>query len=506
MHISGPAGEYYAPLGRQVDFPTGRNEVVGGHLYLGGKKFAYIDGACEIKLPTEVPLTVEITKGPRYLPIHETVTLGKGQIALRLSVQPALEPEGGDWVAADARAHFLTPDAAKLESQAEDVHWLNLLATVQHFPSTDGHLYRTAPSLLEFSGQETLLNGIVVNTFNTHPTLGKLALLNCHRPVYPLTSGGDDCDDWSLSDWCGQCHRKKGLVVWSDAFRSDTGLVGGEGLICAILGMVDAIEFDARDRSPPLLPWWYRLLNAGFRIPIVGASGKDSNRIPLGALRTYTPACHSPSRDPKGAVGISGPHAPREDSLHAEREDHYSQWIEHVRAGRTSVSNGPIVHLEMDRARSRVIAKAVSSIPFDRLELVANGEVIAQSNMDESMRSEIVLDKLPPEGGWIAARCHGPKSTIYPLQPVFAHTSAIELPSRHVQPVAGQPAHSRPVAPQPDCLRKAIPPLRRCVEETQTWIEQYGRFENPRSKEQYLRRCELALSELTQRESEAREG
>src|SRR5207248_4345023 len=147
------------------------------------------------------------------------------------------------------------------------------------------------------------------------PVLGSLGLLHCHRAVFPLTFGGPDhSDDWSLADWCDQCHRKHGLVVWTEAFRSEAGLVG-ETLADLILGKVDALEIDPGARSVPLLRAWYGLLNAGLRVPLVGASAKEDNRTPLGALRTYA-------------------------QLAPDVEFSTSAWIEAVRAGRTFAKIG----------------------------------------------------------------------------------------------------------------------------------------------------------------------
>src|SRR5205085_2137897 len=47
IRIGGADGTYYPPLGRPPDFPIGRNEDVGGHVYLNGKRYAYIDGGAE---------------------------------------------------------------------------------------------------------------------------------------------------------------------------------------------------------------------------------------------------------------------------------------------------------------------------------------------------------------------------------------------------------------------------------------------------------------------------
>src|SRR4029079_9144236 len=135
---------------------------------------------------------------------------------------------------------------------------VNLLACVQPLPSLDGTAYPTAPNLTAFSGQAAALEAhgrlVAVNTLNAHPVLGKVGLLYSHRPVFPLTFGGEEADDWSICDWCDQCHRKKGLAVWSEAFESAAGLLGGEGLVAAILGKIDAIEISARPRKLPLLP------------------------------------------------------------------------------------------------------------------------------------------------------------------------------------------------------------------------------------------------------------
>ena len=102
---------------------------------------------------------------------------------------------------------------------------VNLLAMECQIPEVDEIDERTVtqrwavPNLLAFSGQSPALQApghqVVVNTLNWHPWLGRLALLNCHRIVFPLRFGPPDFDNWTLADWCDQCHRKQGLVVWT---------------------------------------------------------------------------------------------------------------------------------------------------------------------------------------------------------------------------------------------------------------------------------------------------
>jgi hypothetical protein len=230
--VMGTDGQQYAPLGRAAEFSIGRNEDVGGHLKLGGERWYYIDGTCEIPLPPGLPLRVRASKGPEFASLDETVTLGSGQISLRFEIQRWTNTRTDGWVSIDTRSHFIPPHAAVLEAAAEDIDEVNLLALPFPVLSLDANTYTTTPNLLAFSGQAPALERyghvVRVNTLNAHPVLGTVALLNSHRPVFPLTFGGpDETDDWSIGDWCGQCHRKGGLTVWVKAFEPAGGLIGG---------------------------------------------------------------------------------------------------------------------------------------------------------------------------------------------------------------------------------------------------------------------------------------
>jgi hypothetical protein len=499
ISITGPNGQSFAPLGRFAEFPVGINEAVGAGLWLGTEKWFPVDGGCEIKLPAGVPLRVRVTKGPEYVPIDQEVTLGGGQMAVRLSLDRWANPEVSGWHTGDGRAHFLSPHGALLEAKAEGLDVVNLLATEQLVPGQNGHLYPIATNLDAFGGQSPTLEGdgrqVVVNTFNTHPALGKLALLNTHRPVFPLTFG-EDSDDWSLVDWCRQCHRKKGLAVWCDPFRP--GALWGEALVALILGELDAVEFDTTPRMQP----YYTLLDAGFVVPLVGSSGKQTNKVPLGAVRTYAKS--------NGAT--------------------YSSWIEAVRAGRTYVSSGPLVEFTINGhgpgepvelsspgpVEIRVAAESV--VPFERVEVLCQSEVVASAAASCSLPpwgggfgwgvagsdSPTPTLTLPHQGGgdktvgrfwasiiqtvpvssssWLAVRSVGPAgSVLYPAAPVFAHTSPVILR------VGGATLPHR---------QSATAVLRREVGKVKDWAETAGRYADPKWKAQLLARCDEALARL----------
>src|SRR5262245_21446 len=177
LRISDADGRVYPPLGHVAEFATGRNEDVGGHVMLDGKRWYYIDGACEVPLPGGVPLVIEATKGPEYTPIRQETSLGVGQMALRLTIQGPTEPD--EWFAGDTRCHFLSPHAAQIEAAAENLAVVHLLATETAIAGHDGNPYKCVPNLVAFSGQRPCLESpghiVAVNTLNRHPVLGDLA-------------------------------------------------------------------------------------------------------------------------------------------------------------------------------------------------------------------------------------------------------------------------------------------------------------------------------------------
>ena len=413
LRITGADGTYYAPFGRLTEFATSVNQDVGGNVLIGSKKWAYIDGTCEILLPPGT-LHIEIAKGPEYKPIDEEITLLAGKMSLRFTIERWSDVRQQGWYSGDTRVHFMSPDAALVEGQAEDVAVVNLLAL-----ETDD---RSIPNILSFSGQvfsrQTPTCGIAVNTFNDWSYMGKLALLHCHRVVYPLSWRSADTEaEWTLADWCDQCHRKKGLVAWAEPRSCLTADCNyGEPLADLILEKIDAFEISSNDAGlHSALTDYFLLCEAGLIVPLAGASVKASQQTPLGAMRTY--------------VFTSG------------QAFVFSNWIEALRTGRSYVSNGPLMHWTIDGhvppmnfgaasagSRLQIRVEAKSWVWFDHLELLWNGEVIETAAPSGQLpcRVEIGYELAIEESGWLAARCmtdrtHG----VDPLP--LAHTSAVEV-------------------------------------------------------------------------------
>jgi hypothetical protein len=469
-----PSGAPHAPLGRLAEFAVGPGEDLGGNVRVGPARFAYIDGACEVRLPAG-KVIVEVHKGVEYVPLRREVVLGAGQISLRLAVERWADLRAEGWYAGDARAHELSPHAALLEGAAEDLAFVHLLARER--PAEHGRPAAVS-NLLAFSGTKAALEGqgcaVAVNTLNGHPVLGTVALLNCHRPVFPLRFGDPEgSDDWSVADWCDQCHRKSGLVTWPDLPRLTADCPQGEALAALLLGKVDAFEVCSfPEVEPPVLADWYRLLDCGCRLPLVGASGKDSNAVTLGRVRTC--ARLAPGQEP--ALG---------------------PWIEAVRAGRTFITNGPLLTLTAGGEGPGALiaagvgksvpvrAEARSAVPFDQVEILSGGTVVAAKTASGNRQSAVVEMELPVTAStWLAARCWS-HERLPDGQCIYAHTSPV-----HIE-VAGRP--------RPDAVTAG--PLVEVLEHTRDWIARAARCPTEHHREHLAGIVEAGLQELLRRQA-----
>jgi hypothetical protein len=473
VRFTDECGLEHVPFGRLARFAEEPGVAVGGGVRLGAERFAYINGACEIRLPAG-NVHVEAAKGPEYSPLRRRVTLGPGQISLRLGVERWIDLRQEGWYSGDTRAHALTPHAALLEAAAEDLAVVNLLAE-ETLPVSDNSV--SLPNLLAFSGTVPTLASpghlVVVNTLNAHPLLGTVSLLNSHRAVYPLRFGVPGPDDWSVADWCDQCHRKRGLVVWPDLPRLRPEVPQGEALAALLLGKVDAFEVNRfAEVEPDTLADWYRLLDCGYRVPLVGGSGKDSNTVALGAVRTYV-------------------------RLESGSEFGYGSWVEAVRGGRTFVTNGPLLTLAVEGRDPgavvalpagggliRVRAEVRATTPVDQLEILYNGRLIGTKEASGNRQAALLeFETNVTDSGWLAARCWS-RERLADGQVVFAHTSPVYCL------VDG---HSLRLTPD------NAAPLLAILGQTRDWIGRDARCPTEYQREHLLGVVEEARRELARR-------
>jgi hypothetical protein len=374
-------------------------------------------------------ITIDLWRGPEYQPVRRTVNLAPGQISLRVAIERLVDLRTRGWYSGDTRVTEVSPHTALLEAACEDVAVVNLLARAgpEAMPSSN---------LIAFSGQKPALERpghlVAVNTLNSNPLLGTVGLLNCHRPVFPLRTGDQGLDDWTLADWCDQCHRKDtGLVIWSDPRdtpgQAPKSRLWSEALADFALGKIDAYEITGFDAAEPeVLADWYRLLQAGYRLPLVGGSAKDGGGAAVGRVRTYA-------------------------WLGPIRELDYSGWIEAVRGGRTFVTNGPLVNLSVGAfgpggvvdvepgQHLPIRVEARSGLPFERLELLVNGSLVAAKEASGTRLSAQIDTEWPVDQScWVAARCISGER-LPDGQVIFGHSSPVWVNVREApfRPAAG---------------------------------------------------------------------
>jgi hypothetical protein len=383
-------GRYLPPLGHRDEINPGLNEDTGADLQLGGATYAYVPGRFSIELPIG-DVQVEVVRGFGYRPLRRAVSVDGDRAPLVLRLEPAQGPAGAGWIAVDCHVHFISPTSALLQARAEGVAIVNLLATQwgdHHTSIAD----LPAAVVSDPAGQHL----VVMGSENRQNMLGHIGLLGASEAVLPMASAGapearlGDPLDRLMADWADAARAQGGLAV-----AVHFPLPYAEIAADIVSGRIDAVEMQALtpDVDGPSIREWYRFLNCGFRLPVVGGTDKMSAEIPLGAIRTYA------RLDP--GVPLS-----------------FGAWADAVRAGRTFVSSGSSVDLEVDACgpgdviplgrgggtvHARVVASAAQPL-IDRLELIHDGVVVATAAGGGVDRVTLAERVTVSRSGWLAAR------------------------------------------------------------------------------------------------------
>jgi hypothetical protein len=464
-------GRYIPPYGHRTEINDAWFQDYGADLKLGDASFAYVDGTFQVELPVgEVYL--EMTKGYEYQAVRKKLEIRPRQRELDLEIPRLVDLRSKGWVSADTHVHFLTPTTGVLEGQAEGLNLINILAAQL------GDLFTNVGDLsygpLTSKDGETI---VWVGTENRQHILGHIGLLGVHgNPVYPMSASGPEesyLGDplWSsLADWSDKCRKREGLAVGVH-FPYPTGEVAAD----IIMGKLDAIELWPGNEGFNTLRCvdWYRYLNCGYRLPLVGGTDKMGANEAVGANRAYVHL--------------------------GDAEFNFANWAKGVRNGNTFMTTGPLLlftvdgHAPGDEIKFRsgggeleVEARAACFFPIHRLEVVFNGRVVASREQPEGAREMILKDKLQVPGpGWIAARCTSRYSSAGTGQVPgkVAHTSPVYMV------VPGQELFSPPAAAYFLTL----------IDGAQTWVENLATRPDAERFEKILRLFGNARAELHRR-------
>jgi len=417
VHFRSPEGIPYQPHGHhnQVNSNNDTWHIdVGGDLRLGHITYAYIDGTCEGWLPRG-DVIVDLARGYEYDPVRTKVTIEPGQQNLDLRIKRWTDMNAQGWYSGDSHVHFLSTQGSHFESQGEDVNVVNLLQ------SQWGSLFTNTE---DFTGEPSVTrdgnNIVYTSQENRQHQMGHMILWGLKKPVMPWCSDGPSegeiggSMETTLSHWADQAH-SQGAYVINPHFPHPNG----EPAALVATGRLDGIEMILQRDF--FHNEWYRYLNSGYKLPLVGGTDKMSSDVPVGLYRTYV-------------------------RIPDDEEFTYENWCRNVAKGRTMLSGGPILGFTVDGSEVgdtlsmsspgtvEIYAWAESVVPMSTLEIVKDGQVIASTQSSKPTRRLEIREKVQVSGNsWLAARAGGPSyfngPTYYDVwqRGIFSHTSPIYI-------------------------------------------------------------------------------
>jgi hypothetical protein len=219
--------------------------------------------------------------------------------------------------------------------------------------------------------------------------------------------------------------------------------------VAAALGKLDAFNLFDPFWSDPEYDLWYALLDCGFRLP--ASTGTDwfvcsNNRVYVWIDEAFS----------------------------------YQAWIDGMKAGRTFITNGPILDLSVDgqglggtveRSGGGTVEAEVSftsHYPIERVELVADGEVVHRWEWPGGRRQGRERRAVTcSRDGWLAARLWGNTRDSFGHS-LWAHSSPVWIR-----------CGALPLA-RPNAARRFL----RSIDESIDWVARRGRFSNDRQRQE----------------------
>ena len=388
------------------------------------RHYFHSSGDVEVEVPVG-RTTIEAVRGWEYRPKSITIDVSAGVTrTATLTLDRLRDLPARGWYSGDTHVHDLhqgfglSHDAFFLQLAAEDLHVTNALIHMDgtrlmgrwsdltgkpHPLSTPTHILQYGQ---EFRGGLGHIGMIGVREF-TLPFIGGQGGTAYAQPAldHPYLEGA---------------RAQGGLGGFMHPYMASprTPAAAASTLIAmdVALGLGDFYDIGALwSDELESASFYYRLLNAGFRLPATAGTDNFSDvwrDPPPGSDRTF--------------ARIDGPLTMR-------------SWLDAVRRGRTFMSTGPLLFLDVAgrgpgeeivvsaSAATTVSVKgeAISITPLDSLQIVVNGAVVRTVAARDATRITFDGPVAMPAGGWIAARVLGPHSSYIGDDYAFAHTTPV---------------------------------------------------------------------------------
>lgn len=408
------------------------------------RTYFHVNGSATLLL-SEGKYTVEVTRGLEYARVVRQVTVTRGserRETIRLTRLLDLPARG--WWSGDLHVHMNyggayrnDPARLRFQAEAEDLHVVENLIVNKEQRIPDVALFRGRPDPV--STARTIIKHDEEYHTSYWGHTGHLGLTE--RLILPNYAGYANTaaaslypDNATIFDFTRAQRGVTGYVHPYDAVPDPSS---PERLSHALpvdvaLGKVDYLEVGGFSDHLATAAVWYRLLNAGFRLAAGAGTDAMANFAslhgPVGMNRVFVRA--GPTLD-------------------------YRAWLAGLKAGRTFVSNGPLLSFSLNGREAgeelrfpagvhQVVARVSlrSMVPVERLEIVANGVVLAPIPLSpDSMRADATIPLPVTRSAWLTLRAYSRRAApaVLDLYP-FATTSPIYVS------VAGQPIRSAEAA------------------------------------------------------------
>lgn len=386
-----------------------------------------LDGRATFDVPAWNEYRIEAHRGLFYSPATADFALKPNERkTVTLKVYPMAPGRQEQWISADDHVHLARAkedDNVFLRwMQAENLHVLNDLEGqrqqhfgVQHGWGREGE--GRAPGQSIRSGHETRSD-----------FYGHVLVLGGRELIRPLGIGdmyGNAPEAYPYPAVTFAQGRKLGGLAGFAHFhgsREHSTL-----LMDLALNHLDFVEV-MQYALVKMKPWykaigWYELLNSGFRV--VGTAGCDFPD----PTDHFVPWPH--------VLPLLGPERTLVKAKAKPGESAWETWADGIRRGAAVVSNGPLLEFTVEGKEPgaviswtgsshsvKGVATAVFHRPLERLEIVANGKVVA-STEGEGAKKEITLpfDFPVSESTWVAARAQSPN--LRPDIAIWAHSNPL---------------------------------------------------------------------------------
>lgn len=411
-----------------------------------GLPFFYSSGHFEVDAPRGLT-QILVERGTEYTPALVSLDVAKrGVTTLDIELKRWNDLGKRGWHPGNTHIHYdqnerHPDDRLRLDPRVEDLRVTAIsILTRRDLPYASN---KYPPGLLtEFSSAHHHVECGEESRHNQTPWemgYGHIMLLRIREIVEPISRGvlvdETDPDYPPLCYACDEAHRQGGIVIWC---HNGNGM---EAPVAAALSKLDALNLFDPYWMDPEYDLWYGMLNCGFCLP--ASTGSDWFICSANRVYAYTGAPFT-----------------------------YADWVAALQSGRTFITNGPALFLEVnDQQPGATVSAEVgeelvlratwqSHYPIRQVELLWNGQVVAtQSYPEGSTGGALALDLRVPTDGWVAARLSSPLRDSF-FQPLYAHTSPV-----YVQ--TGRRAAER---------AEAAAFFARELDAALAWVEQKGKF------------------------------